>query len=61
VVISDPFSRTSGPVLFVHRVRYCRRALIVTPAEHGEAHRVERIPDGVSLEQALEQALRNVA
>ncbi len=60
-IVREPFSRTSGPVVYIHRSRYCGQSLIVTPARQGSQHRVEMIPSGMTLEQALERALRNVA
>ena len=51
-----PFSRFSGPVAYVHS--RCATKLIVTPDRYGKEHRAVVVPQGTSLEHALEQALK---
>lgn len=58
--IRAPFSRTSGPVPYLHHNSHsskpaCR--LIVTPDPIGEAHSVVVVPPDTSIESALEEAL----
>ena len=56
--IEEPFARNSGPVAFVHRVRRRNNIrLIVTPDPENENHRVDQVPDWVSLEDALTKAI----
>ena len=56
--ISEPFSRYSGPVPFVHGhgARRCR--LIVWPDPTGDDHRVWHVPHQLSLEDAIRSAVR---
>lgn len=55
--ISQPFSRASGPIVFVHHLAKDRCRLIVDPDRQGEQHRITVVPEGVPFEQALERAL----
>lgn len=57
--ITEPLSRYSGPIAYVHKVDRrpgCR--LIILPDPFGHRHLVRRVPDRVSLESALEVEVR---
>lgn len=49
-LIRLPFSRSSGPVPYVHRDRNTECRLVVHPDPVGENHNVLIVPDGVSIE-----------
>ena len=60
--IREPFSRTSGPVPYVHgRPHRSACRLIVFPDPNGDKHQVVIVPDDVRLEEALLQALQKKA
>lgn len=63
--LDGPFSRYSGPITHLHHRRgsgqggrACR--LLITPDPVGHAHEVREVPAGVTLEDALDEALSGV-
>ena len=57
--IREPFQRHSGPVAFVHRPSKRKPIrMIVWPDPQGHEHRAWKIPDDQSLEDAINEAVR---
>lgn len=56
--IREPFSRLSGPVVYVHdRPNRSKCRLVIHPDKMGNDHRVYEVPEDMSLESALVKAL----
>lgn len=60
--LDGPFSRFSGPIPYLHyrrganhTGRACR--LLIIPDPIGNAHEVREVPQGMTLEDALDRAL----
>ena len=59
--IRHPFSRQSGPIVYVHhRPQRSPCRLLVWPAMTGDRHEVRLVPETQSLEEALTMALSGV-
>lgn len=64
--LDGPFSRYSGPITYLHHRKKGARdhraacRLLITPDPVGHAHEVREVPAGVTLEDALDEALSGV-